>query len=248
MEDLKDKPHLRRPESDRGFQPLIKLEEIRFFYTRDSFNLSIPQLAIGRSEKLAITGPSGCGKTSLLNLISGITRPVSGKIFLEDIELNALNEQDLKDLRLMKMGLIFQQFELLEYLNVLDNILLPFRINPILQLEEKTKERAAALAASMGLGDKLKRYPAKLSQGERQRVSVARALVTNPEVLICDEPTANLDPVNRDRILDIIDSYCDETRTTLIMVTHDQEILHRFHRIINILDYSNYKDKNELNG
>ncbi|GAA4311457.1 ABC transporter ATP-binding protein [Pontixanthobacter gangjinensis] len=227
---------------------MIQLKEVQFSYPGDSFKLSIPRLDIGRSEKLAITGPSGCGKTTLLNLISGISRPGSGRIILEDIELSELSEQDIKDLRLVKMGLIFQQFELLDYLSVLDNVMLPFRINPILNLDDDIKERAFSVISSMGLGDKLKRYPAKLSQGERQRVSVARALVTKPEVLICDEPTANLDPVNRDRILDIIDSYCDETKTTLIMVTHDQEILQRFHRIINILDYSNYKDKNELNG
>ncbi|MUP45625.1 ABC transporter ATP-binding protein [Gramella sp. BOM4] len=227
---------------------MIRLQEVQFSYPRDSFQLSIPRLDIGRAEKLAITGPSGCGKTTLLNLISGIIRPVSGSIQFEDIDLTALNAQDLKDFRLIKMGLIFQQFELLNYLNVLDNVLLPFRINPILNLDEDIKERAVSLIRSLGLGDKLKRSPARLSQGERQRVSVARALVTKPEVLICDEPTANLDPVNRDRILDIIDSYCEENKTTLIMVTHDQEILHRFHRIINILDYSNYNDKHELNG
>ncbi|MCP9200498.1 ABC transporter ATP-binding protein [Gramella sp. GC03-9] len=242
MEDLKNKSHLRRAESDRGFQPLIKLEDLSFSYTRDSFYLKIPELLIGRSEKLGITGPSGCGKTTLLNLISGIIKPNSGKIFTGDIELTSLGNQDIKDLRLVKMGLIFQQFELLEYLSVLDNILLPFRINPILELQSETKERASSLAISMGLGDKLKRYPANLSQGERQRVSVARALITKPELLICDEPTANLDPVNRDRILDIIDSYCDKTNTALVMVTHDREILGRFDRVLDILEFSNFKD------
>lgn len=242
MEDLKNKPDLRGPKSDRGFQPLIKLEEVRFSYSKDSFELKIPGLSIGSSEKLAITGPSGCGKTTLLNLISGIIKPNSGRIWMDDIELSSLDTQDMKDLRLVKMGLIFQQFELLEYLSVVDNILLPFRINPILKLEAETRKRARSLAISMGLGDKLKRFPANLSQGERQRVSVARALITQPDLLICDEPTANLDPVNRDRILDIIDSYCNETKTALIMVTHDREILGRFDRVQNILEFSNYKD------
>lgn len=159
-----------------------------------------------------------------------------------NIELTRLGDQDMKDLRLVKMGLIFQQFELLEYLSVLDNILLPFRINPILQLQPETKERASSLASSMGLGDKLKRYPSNLSQGERQRVSVARALITKPELLICDEPTANLDPLNRDRILDIVDSYCNKTKTALIMVTHDREVLDRFDRVLDILEFSNFKD------
>lgn len=221
---------------------MIKLEDVSFSYTKDSFQLKIPELGIGQSEKLGITGPSGCGKTTLLNLISGIINPDSGSIFMGNIELTRLGDQDMKDLRLVKMGLVFQQFELLEYLSVLDNILLPFRINPILQLQTETKERAGSLASSMGLGDKLKRYPANLSQGERQRVSVARALITKPELLICDEPTANLDPVNRDRILDIIDSYCSKTKTALIMVTHDREVLDRFDRVLDILEFSNFKD------
>lgn len=221
---------------------MIKLEEVHFSYTQDSFQLKVPQLTIAPFEKIGITGPSGCGKTTLLNLISGIIQPDTGKIMMDDIEISALGNQDMKDLRLVKMGLIFQQFELLEYLSVQDNILLPFRINPILQLDAQTKERAVSLAQSMGLGDKLKRYPDHISQGERQRVSVARALITRPELLICDEPTANLDPLNRDRILDIIESYCNETNTALLMVTHDQEILGRFDRVLDILEFSNFKD------
>ncbi|MCH4822294.1 ABC transporter ATP-binding protein [Gramella lutea] len=242
MEDLKNKSLLRRSESDGGFEPVIRMDQVGFAYSRDSFKLNIPKLSVGKSEKLGITGPSGCGKTTLLNLISGIIKQDSGSIRMGDIELNKLSSQDMKDLRLVKMGLIFQQFELLEYLNVVDNILLPFRINPILSLEAETRERARTLATSMGLGDKLKRFPANLSQGERQRVSVARALITQPELLICDEPTANLDPVNRDHILDIIASYCGENKTALVMVTHDQEILNRFDRVQDILEFSNYKD------
>jgi len=221
---------------------MITVKNIHFSYTEGNFNLKIPHLGIGNSENIAIVGPSGCGKTTLLHLLSGILKPHSGSLFFNEIELSSLNSQDTKDLRLIKMGLIFQDFELLEYLNVLDNILLPFRINSIIHLDETVKNHAKDLAISVGLGDKLNRFPAKLSQGERQRVAVARALITKPEILLCDEPTANLDPVNRDLILDIILNYCKQHQTALVMVTHDQEILGRFDRLIDILKFSSFKN------
>jgi putative ABC transport system ATP-binding protein len=132
------------------------------------------------------------------------------------------------------MGLVFQEFELLDYLTVLDNVLLPFRLNPILQLTPEADQRARQLCEDVGLGDKLKRYPAYLSQGERQRVAVCRALVTQPVVIFGDEPTGNLDPVNRDHVMDILFEYSSESGAPLVIVTHDFELLGRFDRTIDV--------------
>ncbi len=179
-------------------------------------------------------GPSGCGKTTLIHLIAGILKPHSGSITVGEVPLNDYGERDLLDFRIATIGLIFQEFKLLEYLSVYENILLPYRLNPILQLDADIRSRAAALGREVGLGDKLDRYPKHLSQGERQRVAVCRALITKPSLLLCDEPTANLDPTNRDHVLEILFGYCGESYASLLMVTHDPEIFDRFDQQIDI--------------
>jgi len=216
---------------------MIRCESVRFSYPNDPFGIAVADLTVEEGEQMAIVGPSGCGKTTLINLLAGILTPQQGSIVVDDIELTQFGERDRQDFRIVKMGLIFQEFELLEYLNVLDNILIPYRINPVLQLNDEVKARAEALCIQVGLKDKIRKLPKKLSQGERQRVAVCRALVTNPTLLLCDEPTANLDPENRDNILDILFQYCEASNKTLIVVTHDQEILHRFSRTLDIRNY-----------
>jgi putative ABC transport system ATP-binding protein len=133
--------------------------------------------------------------------------------------------------------MVFQEFELLEYLNVLDNILLPFRINPSLELSGAIRERAERLASQLGLADKLARYSTKLSHGERQRVAVCRALVADPVLLLADEPTGNLDPSNTQRVLDILLEAADASGATLVTVTHDHELLERFERTVDFRDF-----------
>jgi putative ABC transport system ATP-binding protein len=128
--------------------------------------------------------------------------------------------------------LVFQEFELIDYLSVLDNILLPYRINPILRLDDGVRERALDLARRVGIDGKLGRLATQLSHGEKQRAAVCRALIANPEVLLADEPTGNLDPVNKGRVLDILIGYAEEREATLITVTHDRELLERFGRVI----------------
>jgi putative ABC transport system ATP-binding protein len=127
---------------------------------------------------------------------------------------------------------VFQEFELLEYLSVLDNILLPYRINPALGLDRKVRGRAAELADHVGIGDKLARHATRLSQGEMQRVAVCRALVADPPLLLADEPTGNLDPDNTERVLDILFASAAERGATLVTVTHEYELLTRFDRVI----------------
>ena len=213
---------------------LINIEQLQFGYRVGEFRLAVEMLRIQAKERVAITGPSGCGKTTLLNLLAGILVPAKGKIEVDGTVISALNQEDRQDFRALRMGLVFQEFELLEYLTVLDNVLLPFRLNPILQLTKSAHQRARNLCEEVGLGDKIKRYPAYLSQGERQRVAVCRALVTQPVVIFGDEPTGNLDPANRDHVIDILFQYSQTSGAPLVIVTHDHELLDRFDRTVDV--------------
>jgi putative ABC transport system ATP-binding protein len=148
-----------------------------------------------------------------------------------------LPDDQRRSFRITNIGLVFQEFELLDYLSVLDNILLPYRINPALKLEAAVKDRAAKLAEQMGIGDKLERHPGKLSQGERQRVAVCRAVLPEPALMLTDEPTGNLDPANKGRVLDLILDYAKQSGATLLTVTHDHDLLQRFERVIDIKEF-----------
>lgn len=216
---------------------MIKVKNLKFSYGDINFRMNIPELTINEGEKIAIAGPSGTGKTTLLNLLSGILSPASGQILIGDLDITGFSIEDRQDLRMVKMGLVFQEFELLEYLNVLDNILLPFRITSIHDLNDTRRERAKKLATDVGLSDKTRRYPNNLSQGERQRVAVCRALVTEPAFIFGDEPTGNLDPENRDHVMDILFDYCQRTKAPLLVVTHDLDLMQRFDRKIDITEF-----------
>lgn len=213
---------------------MIECKDLTFTYPGSPFVLNVPDLRIEKGKQLVLKGPSGSGKTTFLNLLAGILTPDQGRISVGGLDLTEYGRSDRQDLRIVKMGLVFQEFALLEYLNVRENIILPYRLNPVMHLNEEAKGRAEQLASMVGLTDKLERFPGRLSQGERQRVAFCRALVTQPEVLLCDEPTANLDPVNRDQMLDILLSYCRRNDKTLVMVTHDHEILDSFDEVLDM--------------
>jgi ABC-type lipoprotein export system ATPase subunit len=216
---------------------MIEVKNLKFSYGDDQFRIEIPELLINEGEKIGLIGPSGTGKTTLLNLLSGILTPSSGQIRIGDLDLTTFGFEDRQDFRMVKMGLVFQEFELLDYLSVLDNILLSYRVTPIHDLKSEVISRAMQLASEVGLSDKLKRYPNKLSQGERQRVAVCRALLTEPAYLFGDEPTGNLDPKNRDHVMEILFEYCDKTKAPLLVVTHDAELVERFDRKIDVREY-----------
>ncbi len=199
--------------------------------------LAIPELVVERGEKVAIIGPNGSGKTTLLNLIAGIITPQGGTITVGDVQVSELSDDARRDFRITNTGFVFQDFQLLDYLNVLDNILHPFRITGALILNKTVRARAEQLAQEMGIADKLKRRPGDLSQGEKQRAAICRALLPHPHVILADEATGNLDPVNKVRILDLLFRSVDEHESTLLAVTHDQGLLDRFDRII---DFQNF--------
>ncbi len=216
---------------------MIELEDLEFHYAEGDFRLRIRELTVERGSKVAVVGPSGSGTPTFLHLVAGITVPRAGRVVTSGVEVTALDDAARRAFRIRNIGLVFQEFELLEYLNVLDNILLPYRIDPVLRLDSGVRERAARLAERVGIGDKLGRCANQLSQGERQRVAVCRALLVEPELLLADEPTGNLDPANKGRVLDILVDHAEESGATLVLVTHDRDLLGRFQRVIDFREF-----------
>lgn len=211
---------------------MIKLENISFRYPNSDFRLELDELVFQKGMKSAIIGPSGFGKTTLLNLISGIYIPEEGSIVVNDTIINNLNDTERRTFRLTKIGFVFQDFKLMDYLKVMDNILLPYRINKAQVISRQIRERAIEIAALLDIEDKLSKYPEKLSQGERQRVAICRALLNDPEIILADEPTGNLDPENKQKIMSVLFDYVSKKQSTLITVTHDHELLEGFDSIV----------------
>lgn len=170
-------------------------------------------------EKLAITGSSGSGKSTLLGLMAGLDVPASGRIELLGHDLFALDEEQRAALRAAHVGFVFQSFQLLPNLTALENVMLPLELAHL-----PAREPARAMLERVGLGARLHHYPRTLSGGEQQRVSLARAFVVQPDVLLADEPTGSLDTVNGEKIIELMFQLHQEHQTTLILVTHDPEL------------------------
>jgi putative ABC transport system ATP-binding protein len=187
-------------------------------------------LDIARGESVALVGPSGAGKTTLLAILAGLDKPSRGRVWLCGEELTAMDEDGRARLRARRVGFVFQSFHLIQSLTALENVMLP--------LELAGEARAAAVAretlANIGLASRLGHYPKQLSGGEQQRVAIARAFVTRPEVLFADEPTGNLDSVTGERIGRLLFDLNAESRTTLVLVTHERELAGRCDRTIQI--------------
>ena len=216
---------------------MINISGLAFRYPDGEFQLRVPEFAVAEGEKIAVIGPSGSGKTTLLNLIAGILQPAGGTVEVGDVRVDALTDSERRNFRITNIGFVFQDFELLDYLNVLDNILHPYRITGALMLDGEVRARAAMLAESMGIGNKLKRLVNDLSQGEKQRAAICRAILPWPKVILADEATGNLDPTNKNRILDLLFRSVEEHNATLLAVTHDHDLLMRFDRVIDFEDF-----------
>ena len=217
-------------------QTMIDLRDVRFAFPNSDFTLHVPSLQVDAGSTVAIVGPSGSGKTTLLNLIAGILVPTSGKLTTHGTDVGGLSPAARRRFRLQTIGLVFQEFELLEHLQVFDNILLPSRLTPEIRVDASLRERVGALAEELGIADKLARYVRKLSQGERQRVALCRALLLEPPLLLCDEPTGALDIATGKVVLEALNEINRRIHTTLILITHNAAIADLADRVIQMRD------------
>ena len=213
---------------------MIVCQDLLFRYSRESFALEIPSLKIAKGETRALIGPSGCGKTTLLKLIAGILIPESGSITVAGERLDSYTEAARQRFRIQTMGMVPQNFELLNYLTVRENILLPYRISGPLLLDEPARHRCEQLAESVDITAHLDRFPDQLSQGERQRAAMCRGLVTRPSLILADEPTGNLDPENQEKTVALLLEQATEIDATVLMVTHEPSLLNHFSRSLNL--------------
>lgn len=215
---------------------MIECDPLTFRYPDDTFSLEIPGISIRKAETVAVVGPSGCGKTTLLKLLCGILRPSSGKIRIGDEEISTLSGDEVQSFRIRNIGLVPQQFELLDYLTVKDNVILPYHIDGGLRMTSEIDDRAESLMNRVGVARHRNRFPDQLSQGERQRTAICRGLITSPKVILADEPTGNLDPENQANTVDLLLEQAREIEATVVMVTHEPSLLPLFEQTIDLLE------------
>lgn len=191
-------------------------------------------LEISAGEFVAITGPSGCGKSTLLNLLGGLDRPDAGELHVDGVPLHSANDAALTDYRRRRLGIVFQFFNLLPAMTVVENVELPllFAGTP----RRTMRDRALALLDLVGLGHRADHRPHQLSGGEMQRTAIARALVHEPALLLADEPTGNLDTANADRVMDALAKIASQRLTTMVVVTHSEAVAGMAPRRIHLLD------------
>ncbi|MEB3244654.1 MAG: ABC transporter ATP-binding protein [Vampirovibrionales bacterium] len=197
--------------------------------------LSGVSLSIPAGQFVALMGASGCGKSTLLHLLGGLDKPSAGEIRVDDQVLNTLNETALTQYRRDQVGFVFQFFNLLPTLTVLENILLPLQLNKG-YAPKPAQAQASALLASLGLEARQAFYPSQLSGGQMQRVAIARALIHRPPLLLADEPTGNLDTANGQAVLELLKTLCQAQGITLVMATHAPEAAAYADRIIKLQD------------
>lgn len=186
-------------------------------------------LDVKSGEIIALLGKSGSGKTTMLSLLAGLEKPDTGSISVDSNELTQLSEEELCDWRAKNLGIVFQQFHLIPHLTALENVLLPLEING-----KEDKTIALEWLSSIGLSERADHYPSMLSGGEQQRVAIARALAAGPAILLADEPTGNLDVETGKSIIEILFKMVREKKTTMIVVTHDEELARKADRIIRL--------------
>jgi len=218
---------------------MIDISDLTFSYgdrrpdLSSSFGMHIDTFKVPRGSSTALVGPSGSGKTTLLGLIAGTLRPESGTIRVDDKAITEFPDSELGKFRVRSVGQVFQAFELLSYLSVIENVMLPWYI-----LGEGRRSsafvRSKELLASVGLEPKLHARPGELSQGEQQRVAVCRAMFNNPAILLADEPTGNLDQENKQNVVDLLLDQARRNNSTLLMVTHDESLLDRFDTVLDM--------------
>ncbi|NQV32288.1 MAG: ABC transporter ATP-binding protein [Phycisphaeraceae bacterium] len=238
MDQLGDTPTAKKGE------PILVMKDLGKSYQLGSHELKVLRdinLTIRAGEYVAIMGPSGSGKSTLLNMIGCLDRPTYGDYYLGDRNVATLEDDDLSNIRGERIGFVFQSFNLIQQLNVVENIEIPMYYQG--RAEQESKTRATELATMVGLEDRLDHRPFELSGGQQQRVAIARALSNDPLIILADEPTGNLDSSSGSDILDILDRLHSEGKT-LIVVTHDEHIATKAQRVIRLFD--GYIDKEEI--
>lgn len=221
--------------------PALRIRDLRFAWPGQSALLSIEAFTVGRGERVLLRGPSGSGKSTLLSLIGGVLKPQAGSLAVFGTELTRLSGPARDRFRGEHLGFIFQQFNLLPYLSVLDNVLLACRFNPMRARRAGADERARIaeaerLLAALGLEPELwyRRRAVALSVGQQQRVAAARALIGRPELVIADEPTSALDAEHRDRFLELLSAECRQSGAALLFVSHDPALAPHFDRVVEL--------------
>lgn len=192
-------------------------------------------LTVQTGELMALVGASGSGKTTLLNILGCVDEATSGSVKIGNEEITNMNDKKLTDLRLYKIGFIFQTFNLIPVLNIRENVEFPLLLMKNIKRAE-IKRKAEKLIEEVGIKEFIKHRPSELSGGQRQRVAIARALVTNPEIILADEPTANLDSETGNNILELMKELNEKEKTTFIFSTHDPEVIKYASRVVRIKD------------
>lgn len=219
-------------------EPLVKLNKIEYFYDKGSpvevHALKNINIEIKKGEYSAFFGPSGCGKSTLLYLIAGIERPTSGEVMVNGKDVAALSDNDLAIFRQSGVGIIFQNFNLIPSISVMENVAMPLAFLGIPSGERD--EKAKKILERLGIADLAKRYPFELSGGQQQRVGIARALANDPPLILADEPLGNLDSANANAVLDYLEEFHERDGRTIIMVTHEEWSLHGAQKIFFMKD------------
>jgi putative ABC transport system ATP-binding protein len=216
---------------------LIDLQNVWKIYDMGHVKVNALQglnLTVKQDEFIAIMGPSGSGKSTAMNMVGALDIPTRGKIILDGHDISKLHESDLAQIRGRKIGFIFQQFNLIGTLTALENVALPMVFQGI--SKEIRTERAKMLLTEVKLGGRIYHLPNELSGGERQRVAIARALANNPEVILADEPTGNLDSVSGENVMEILTNLHVEKKKTIILVTHETEVAEHAEKIYLLKD------------
>ena len=212
---------------------ILRVENLSKTYTSGGRDLTVlhgVNFTLEPGDTFAIVGPSGSGKTTLLGLCAGLDRASSGSVYLNDIRLDTLTEDQRAAIRNQYVGFIFQNFQLLPTLTALENVMVPLELRG----EKGAAKTAQALLERVGLGERGHHYPTQLSGGEQQRISLARAFANRPRLLFADEPTGNLDADTSATVVDLLFELNREAGTTLVLVTHDMELASRTQRVIRI--------------
>mgnify|MGYP001575145296 FL=1 len=219
-------------------EEILKVSSICKSYREDSNNLEVLKninFTVAAGEFLVIQGPSGAGKSTLLHILGGLDNPTTGAVYFQGADIYAIDENRRSSIRNQKIGFVFQFFHLLPELDALENVLLPGILKSWWE-RKKSLGMALELLERLGLSGRLKHRPSALSGGEQQRVAIARALINRPALLLCDEPTGNLDSENGKNILQLLVELNQSQKITIVMVTHDQDIACGARRIIRLKD------------